>query len=162
MAEVTPKIEKEPGRAKRVVDRIGKFLSETYTVKGAKAAEMRKYEKVYASFTPSQQEEMKAYYDKKAGKKAVWKVIRNWVVTGAGLTLGYGLLNPTAGAAMWKFVETALNYLGIQFQPTTAEVLLNPPLPPATKPAGGIPTWLTLPKFSLKDILIKLRPPPTP
>ncbi|HLD25286.1 MAG TPA: hypothetical protein VJB96_05210 [Patescibacteria group bacterium] len=144
MAEITPKMEKEPGRARRVVDRIGKFLSETYTVKGAKAAELRKYEKLYASFTPSQQQEMMAYYDKKAGKKAVWKVVRNWVATGAGLALGWGLLQPGGAAAMWKWAVESLNVMGIQFQPVDVQMLLNPPLPTVPKPVG-VETWLPIP-----------------
>lgn len=157
MSEVGMKVEKETGRVKRVTDRIGKFLSETYTFKGAKAAELRKYEKLYASFTPSQQSEMMAYYDKKAGKRSTWKVIRNWVATGAGLALGYGLLQPGGLAAMGKWVVDALNVMGIQFQPVVIEKLLNPPLPPVPQPVG-LETWWKIPFVS--DIISRLRPTP--
>lgn len=104
MSETAVKVEKESGVVRRVADRIGKFLSETYTVKGAKQKEIGKYAGLYSQFTPSQQEEMKAFYEKKVGKTATWKVIRNWVATGAGLALGYGLMQPGNAALMWKFV----------------------------------------------------------
>jgi len=102
IAEVHMGVEKEAGMIKRVTSRIGKFLSETYTVKGAKSKEMAKYTALYTQFTPSQQEEMKAFYEKKVAKTATWKVIRNWVVTGAGLAMGYGILHDPTLA--WTFV----------------------------------------------------------
>lgn len=143
MAEVSeaPKgVEKDRGVVGRVTAKISKFLSENYTIKGAKAAEMRKYGALHASFTPSQQTEMRAYYEKKVSKKATWKVIRNWVVTGAGLALGWSVLqNP---AAAWKFVtetvptgvKAALDWV---FRPMTLEIskgglTLGPGLDPGT------------------------------
>lgn len=104
IAEVPMGVEKEAGMIKRVTSRIGKFLSENYTIKGAKAKEIGKYATLYAQFTPEQQDEMKAFYEKKVAKTATWKVIRNWVTTGAGLALGYGLLQPGNAALVWDFV----------------------------------------------------------
>lgn len=85
-------VEKESGPVRRVAKRVGEFLSETYTVKGAFAKEMQKIDKVYRSFTLEQQQEMRAYFAAKAEKSAKWKVIRNWVATGAGIALGAVLL----------------------------------------------------------------------
>lgn len=96
-------VEKEPGAVKRVAERIGKFLSETYTIKGAKAKEMRKYEKLYDQFTPSQRAEMMEFYDQKITKGATWKVIRNWVATGAGVALGWSVAH-FGLPAVWQFV----------------------------------------------------------
>lgn len=86
--EVTAPVEKEATPVQKMAERVGKFLSETYTFKGAKAKEMRAFDAISASFTPSQQQEMREYFAAKAEKNAKWKVIRNWVATGAGLALG--------------------------------------------------------------------------
>lgn len=152
LSEVPKGIEKDKGVVGRVAARIGKFLSETYTIKGAKAAEMRKYGEIYSGFTPSQQEEMRTYFEKKVSKKATWKVIRNWVVTGAGLALGWGILqNP--GAA-WKFVaETVPNgvkaALDWVFKPMTLEIskgglTLGPGAAPGTW-NWALPKWAPAP-----------------
>lgn len=81
--------EKESGAVRRVAEKVGTFLSETYTKKGALKKEMKQYAQVFNKFTGSQREEMQAYYEKRANKSATFKVIRNWVATGAGITLGY-------------------------------------------------------------------------
>ena len=87
--EMAAPVEKQESKViQRVAERVGKFLSETYTVKGAKEKELRKMDRVISSFTPSQQGEMRAYFAAKAEKNAKWKVIRNWVATGAGIALG--------------------------------------------------------------------------
>lgn len=152
-AEMPVKPEKESGVVKRVADRIGEFLSKTYTIKGAKANEVKKFDALYAQFTPSQSAEMKAFYEKKVGKTATWKVIRNWVATGAGVALGYGLLQPGGAAAMWGFVtdkavpaikggaEAVFNWI---FNPFTLQVKLPGPHTgftlPMNLPSGpGIP-----------------------
>lgn len=80
--------EKESGAVKRVAEKVGTFLSETYTKKGALKKEMAQYEKIFNRFTGAQRQEMKAFYEKQANKSATFKLIRNWVVTGAGLALG--------------------------------------------------------------------------
>ncbi len=71
----------------RVAERVGKFLSETYTIKGATAKELQKYADTYDRFTGDQRAEMLQYYEKVAQKSATWKVVRNWVATGAGLAV---------------------------------------------------------------------------
>jgi hypothetical protein len=103
--EMMSPMEKESGVLRKMSERVGKFLSETYTFKGAKAKELIGFEKSLSHFTPSQQEEMREYFDKKADVNSKWKVIRNWVVTGAGLTLGAAVLANPAGA--WALVEKA-------------------------------------------------------
>lgn len=90
--EMSAPVEKESGAVKKMAERVGKFLSETYTFKGATAKEMRAFDNIASSFTPSQQEEMRAYFSAKAEKNAKWKVIRNWVATGAGVALGTTML----------------------------------------------------------------------
>jgi|GEM_PF-754478 len=116
-------VEKESGPVKRVAERVGKFLAETYTVKGAISKELRKLDKVNGSFTLEQQQEMRAYFAAKAEKSAKWKVIRNWVATGAGLALGgwvaavgpekaVGAVLCAAGKAGEWWTGTALPTLG--------------------------------------------------
>lgn len=123
MSEVTGEMmspmEKESGVLKKMSERVGKFLSETYTFKGAKAKELIGLEKSLSHFTPSQQEEMREYFEKKADANSKWKVIRNWVVTGAGLTLGAAVLANPAGA--WALVGKAGEaVVGWWHQATTA------------------------------------------
>ena len=96
--ELPVKIEKEQGAVGRVAERMGKFLAEHYTFKGATAKELQGLDRVVGHFTPSQQNELKSYYESKAVNNARWKVIRNWVATGAGLTLGGAILANPAGA----------------------------------------------------------------
>lgn len=115
-------VEKESGPVRRVAERVGRSLSETYTVKGAIAKEMRKVDKVTRSFTPQQQQEMRTYFSRKAEKSAKWKVIRNWVATGAGLAVGSALafapeqslalvVNVAGEVGKW-WTKTALPALG--------------------------------------------------
>ena len=96
--ELPVKIEKEQGAVGRVAERMGKFLAEHYTFKGATAKELQGLDRVMGHFTPSQQNELKSYYESKAVNSARWKVIRNWVATGAGLTLGGAILANPVGA----------------------------------------------------------------
>lgn len=86
--ELAAPVERESGVVKRIAEKAGKFLSENYTLKGAKARELRALDAVVGSFTPEQQMEMRAHFEAKAEKNAKWKVIRNWVATGAGIALG--------------------------------------------------------------------------
>ena len=86
--EMTAPVEQKKNVVSRVAERVGKFLSETYTVKGATAKEMEKYAYIYDQFSGKQRDEMMAYYDKSANQTASWKVVRNWVATGAGLAAG--------------------------------------------------------------------------
>jgi hypothetical protein len=95
-SEATPTLEQESKPVRNVAERVGKFLSENYTLKGAKAKELRAMDRVISQFTPTQQAEMRSYFDKKAESNAKWKVIRNWVATGAGLAVAgwVGLVGP--------------------------------------------------------------------
>lgn len=123
--ELPAVVERESGTLRKVAERIGTVLSETYTVKGAKAKELRSLDAITAKFTPSQQKEMWEYFESKADKTAKWKVIRNWVVTGAGLALGTVLLTKPelivgavvkAGAIVsswWKETTSALVSAGV-------------------------------------------------
>lgn len=86
--ELAAPVERENSVVKRVSEKVGKFLSENYTLKGAKARELRALDTVVGNFTPDQQQEMRAHFEAKAEKNAKWKVIRNWVATGAGIALG--------------------------------------------------------------------------
>lgn len=86
--ELAAPVERESGVVKRVAEKVSKFLSENYTLKGAKAKELRALDSVVGHFTPEQQREMRSHFEAKAEKNAKWKVIRNWVATGAGLALG--------------------------------------------------------------------------
>lgn len=86
--ELAAPVERESGVMKRVSEKVGRFLSENYTLKGAKARELRALDSVVGRFTPEQQREMRAHFEAKAEKNAKWKVIRNWVATGAGIALG--------------------------------------------------------------------------
>ena len=86
--ELAAPVERESGVIKRVAEKAGKFLSENYTYKGAKARELRALDSVVSHFTPDQQQEMRGHFEAKAEKNAKWKVIRNWVATGAGIALG--------------------------------------------------------------------------
>lgn len=106
MTEVTEtpvNVDKEPGAVKRVAERITTFLKETYTLKGATAKEVTKYNNLYASFTPAQREELIAFNEKAIHKTAMRKVVRNWIITGAGLAAGWSIA--TGGLpAMWAFL----------------------------------------------------------
>lgn len=95
--------EREAGIVSRVGARIGKFLSETYTFKGAAAKEQtEQYAKIYNQFSGETKAQMMRDYEKVATDKAHWKVIRNWIATGAGLALGFSILhNPTP---VWEFL----------------------------------------------------------
>ena len=86
--ELAAPVERESGVVKRVAEKVGRFLSENYTLKGAKARELRALDTVVGHFTPEQQMEMRSHFEAKAEKNAKWKVIRNWVATGAGIALG--------------------------------------------------------------------------
>lgn len=114
--EVATKAEVKKGVVGRVAERVGKFLTETYTIKGASAKELKKYEDVYNRFTGDKRAEMLKYYEGVARKSATWKVVRNWVATGAGLALaGTAALYGTAflgavkagNVAGWWALETA-------------------------------------------------------
>ena len=86
--ELAAPVERESGVVKRVAETVGRSLSENYTLKGSKARELRALDTVVGHFTPEQQMEMRSHFEAKAEKNAKWKVIRNWVATGAGIALG--------------------------------------------------------------------------
>ncbi len=97
--------EREAGIVQRVANRVGKFLSETYTYKGATQKEIAtRYGIAYSQFNDETRANMKKVFEQAATDKAHWNVIRNWIVTGgAGLGLWYGISH-VGVAGMWKFV----------------------------------------------------------
>lgn len=113
--ELPVKVERESGVVARVAARVGKFLSENYTYSGAKAKELAGLHNVVGHFTPDQQKEMRSFFEAKADKNAKWKVIRNWVATGAGLALGGAVAlfpEKVAGLVVLAATETAKWWTG--------------------------------------------------
>ena len=100
-AEMTVPIERESGAVKRVTEKVGQFLKETYTRQGVIVKDMRRYAKLTENDTFYTRRDKMAQYEKLAEKHATWKVIRNWAVTGAGLALGGSILaNPSHALAL--------------------------------------------------------------
>lgn len=98
--------ERESNVVTRVAKRVGKFLEQTYTRHGVLAKDIEKAKKLTEGMTFYTRRTELARLTKRAESQATWKVIRNWVLTGAGLALGGAILANPAGA--WAAItETA-------------------------------------------------------
>ena len=117
-AEMSAPVERESNVVKRVTEKVGQFLKETYTTQGMIAKDMRKYAKLTENNTFYTRRAKMEAYQRLAEKHATWKVIGNWVLTGAGLAVGgTAILRPdlivgAVGAAADKLVPFIKGVIG--------------------------------------------------